>query len=178
MPDPVPPMPWMNAWLELQKELEQRVSELARMLGHGGDYAGIAADCWHLMQKASAPAPADFAERYQRLFQPTAAMAVPAPPAGAAAAAAIARWQAASRHFGEQVSALALDASRRMAAALAAEGPLAPPITSLRALHELWIDCGEAAFANAAHRDEYADAQAELLASLVELRALQPDGGR
>ena len=42
---------------------------------------------------------------------------------------------------------------------------------NLRELHSLWIDCGEAAYAAAAHRDEFAAAQAELLAAFVELRA-------
>ena len=35
-------------------------------------------------------------------------------------------------------------------------GPEAPPITTLRELHALWIDCGEAAYAAAAHREEFA----------------------
>jgi hypothetical protein len=43
-----------------------------------------------------------------------------------------------------------------------------PPISSLRQLHELWVDCGEAAWAEAAHGDEFAEAQAELLAAWVE----------
>ncbi len=64
------------------------------------------------------------------------------------------------------------DAGRRLAEALAASGPDAPPITSLRELQALWIDCGEAAYAEAARREEFALAQAELLMALVELRAV------
>jgi hypothetical protein len=54
---------------------------------------------------------------------------------------------------------------------LSASGPAAPPVTTLRELHALWIECGEAAWAAAAHRDEFAEAQAELLAAHVEFAA-------
>jgi hypothetical protein len=64
-----------------------------------------------------------------------------------------------------------MNAGERLAAALARSGPEAPPITTLRELHALWIDCGEAAYAAAAHREDFAEAQAELLAAFVELRA-------
>jgi hypothetical protein len=87
------------------------------------------------------------------------------------AGAKFARYQAAVARFSGLVSAISLDAARRFSAALAAEGPGAAPITSLKELHALWIDCGEAAYGEAAHREEFADAQAELLAALVELRA-------
>jgi hypothetical protein len=73
--------------------------------------------------------------------------------------------------FASQVNAIAIDAGQRLAEALARSGPEAPPITTLRDLHSLWIDCGEAAYAAAAHREEFAEAQAELLAAFVELRA-------
>jgi hypothetical protein len=45
-------------------------------------------------------------------------------------------------------------------------------VTTLRELHALWIDCGEAAWAAAAHGEEFAEAQAELLAAHVELAAM------
>ena len=70
------------------------------------------------------------------------------------------------------MSAIALEASRRFAAALAQTGPQAPPITSLRELQALWIECGEAAYGEAARREEFAAAQAEMLMALVELRAM------
>jgi hypothetical protein len=41
-------------------------------------------------------------------------------------------------------------------------------------LRALWIDCGEAAWAEAAHREAFAAALAELLAAWVELRAAGP----
>ena len=71
----------------------------------------------------------------------------------------------------EQATAIAIDACERLGASLSATGSAAPPITSLRDLHALWIECGEAAYAAAAHREEFAAAQAELLMALVELRA-------
>jgi hypothetical protein len=82
----------------------------------------------------------------------------------------MARFQAATVRWGELVAAIARDASGRLAHALQQTGPGAPPITSLAALQALWIDCGEAAYREAAHRDEFAAAQAELLMALAELR--------
>jgi hypothetical protein len=41
----------------------------------------------------------------------------------------------------------------------------------LRELHELWIECGEAAYAAAAHGEEFSAAQAELLAAMIEMHA-------
>jgi poly(hydroxyalkanoate) synthase III subunit E len=87
--------------------------------------------------------------------------------------AAFVRCQLAAERFGRQAMAIALDASERFRASLSATGPQSPPITSLRELHALWIDCGEAAYTAHAHREEFADAQAELLAAFVELRAGQ-----
>jgi hypothetical protein len=102
---------------------------------------------------------------YQQLFAP----ASPGPfEAAAAGAAALARWQRAAERFGAIVGAVSNDACARLARALADDGP---PITTIAALHALWIDCGEAAWAEAAHRDDFADAQAELLASLAGLKA-------
>ena len=91
------------------------------------------------------------------------------PPSGSGAA--FERYQRAAARSTELAASIAHDASRRLAEALAASGPEAPPITSLRELHALWIECGEAAYAEAARREEFAMAQAELLMALVELRA-------
>ncbi len=96
-----------------------------------------------------------------------------AAPAATGTGAAWARYQHAAGRSAELASGIALDASRRLAQALAQSGPQAPPITSLRELHALWIDCGEAAYGEAARREEFAAAQAELLMALVELRAAQ-----
>jgi Poly(R)-hydroxyalkanoic acid synthase subunit (PHA_synth_III_E) len=105
---------------------------------------------------------------YQRLFTPPG----PSPlEAAAVGSAAFVRWQRASERFAGLATAIANDAFARLSRALADNGPGAPPITSLAALHALWIDCGEAAWAEAAHREDFAEAQAELLAALAGLKA-------
>ncbi len=144
--DPGPAFPWLKSWADVQQQFSQF---------------------------AAAPDPAalqaGLVENYRRLFTPTFLPEATATDTGAA----FSRCQQAVERFGRQATAIALDASERFRAALSATGPLAPPITSLRELHELWIDCGEAAYAVHAHREEFADAQAELLAAFVELRAGQ-----
>src|SRR5688500_10875969 len=110
----------------------------------------------------------------KRVFAPAAsAAAAPAATRTAGSDAAWVRYQRATMRSAELASAIALEAGRRFAEALAQSGPQAPPITSLRELHALWIECGEAAYGEAARRDEFAAAQAELVMALVELRAVQ-----
>ena len=116
---------------------------------------------------------ASLAEGYRRLF------AAAAPPMGPPAATsgevdatpALVRFQVAAARWAELMSAIAQDAGARLAAALRQAGADEPPITSLAALRALWVDCGEAAYAEAARRDEFASAQAELLMATVELSA-------
>jgi hypothetical protein len=108
-------------------------------------------------------------EHYRYLLAPPVL-----PLAGAQAlqgAAVLARWQQAADRFARLAGAIARDASERLMAALAENGPGAPPITTLRELHELWIECGEAAYAAAAHGEEFSAAQAELLAAMIEMHA-------
>ncbi len=174
----------MTAWLKVQQQLSQFAAgasaarsqpgadAMRRLLEFGNDYAGLAADFWSRIQSKDPDydgLQAVLVERYQKLFMP--AVAAPAPPSEAGAA--FIRVQQAAERFGRQVSAIAIDAGQRLTAALSATGPDAPPMTSLRELHELWIECGEAAYAAAAHREDFAEAQAELLAASVELRAGQ-----
>ena len=108
-------------------------------------------------------------ERYRQLFMPPGLAA--AGDIHAKAGAGFLRYQQAMRGFTSQVNAIAADAGGRLADALAQSGPESPPIATLRELHALWIECGEAAYASAAHREEFAEAQAELLAAFFELRA-------
>lgn len=185
MPDTGPVLPWMTAWLNLQQQLSQPAvgatagrggepgsDAMRRLMEFGGDYAGVAAEFWSQIQSKNpdfAGMQAGLAERYQKLFMP---VVVPAATPAETGAAFI-RWQQAAERLGRHTSAIAIDACERFIAALSATGADAPPITSLRELHELWIECGEAAFAAAVHREEFADAQAELLAAFVELRAGQ-----
>ena len=143
--------PFLAAWLEAQQAL-------ARLAG-----AALATN------PAASAAPQSFAEPYRLLFT------VPVFPVDrespAAPAASMQRYQQAAERVGMLLTDAAADAGRRLCTALAAEAPDAPPITSLRELQALWIDCGEAAWSAAAHREEFAEAQAELLAAWVALRA-------
>ncbi|HEY5559710.1 MAG TPA: poly(R)-hydroxyalkanoic acid synthase subunit PhaE [Steroidobacteraceae bacterium] len=180
MPDAGDSLPWMPAWVEVQRKLLDQAAKAP-----GGDYVGIAADWWRLFgtqasSAATATLPADleslrtlFIDRYRQLFTPEIALDPAAQDPMQSGAAVMMRWQAATRRIGQQIAAIANDAFRRLSAALATNDAALPPITSLRELHELWIECGEAAYAAAAHGDEFADAQAELLSAWVELRADQ-----
>jgi hypothetical protein len=121
-----------------------------------------------MAQPAAGRAEENFASSYRQLFS------MPGLPPGLAGARppgyGPVRFQAAAERFGRLLNEIALDAARRLGSALAEDGPDAPPITSLRELHALWIDCGEAAWSAAAHRDEFAAALAEFLVALVVLR--------
>ncbi len=146
-----PPLPpWVNDWLTAR-----------------------ARDWQALLQSAAQPGSnaAPIIERYRQLFlpqlHPTAPMAVP----GAAASVAWQRWQRATISLGALATAIGTDAYARFSAALASTDPATAPITTLAELHDLWIDCGEAAYAQVAHSRQFAAAQAELLSALVELRA-------
>ncbi|MGH8129311.1 MAG: poly(R)-hydroxyalkanoic acid synthase subunit PhaE [Steroidobacteraceae bacterium] len=176
-------MPWLNTWLEVQRAFSQLTEQgakgddpvaqgMRRLTEFANDYAGVAADCWRKLQAGEpdlGELRVSLVERYQRLFMPAIAPAAPAANALASNAAFI-RYQQASQRFGQQAAAISVDAFKRLSASLETNDPAAPPITSLRELHALWVECGEAAFSAAAHGDEFAAAQAELLASLVELR--------
>ncbi len=110
--------------------------------------------------------PAALAASYRHLFMSTA----PAPNPAAGTAGAL-RLQRATQTFAQLAAGAAADAGARFQAALASTDPALPKITTLRALHALWIDCGEAAHAAAAHSPAWAQAQAEVLNALVQLRA-------
>lgn len=162
MPDPADLPPWTNDWIEIQGQC---------LSGFAGDYFGMAGDWWRHFPDLETFLTSS-GDRYRQLFMLQFPSSPPEPPPGSGAA--LLRWQAATRRFGQQATAIAADASRRLTAALQDDDPTLPPITSLKSLYELWIDCGEAAYAAAAGGDEFAEAQAECLAAWVELHALQP----
>ena len=116
---------------------------------------------------------ASLAEGYRQLFTVgvSGVGIAPASTGAAASAPAFLRFQAAAARWAELMAFIAQDASGRLATALQEAGPDATPVTSLATLRALWIDCGEAAYADAARRDEFAAAQAELLMATVELSA-------
>ncbi len=144
----------MNAWLQAQQAL-------TRLAG-----SGPAAD------PAAGSSQQHFADAYRRFFEVPGLLPPAAGPT--AGGAALQRYQAAVQQFGMQLNEAAIDAGRRLGAALAADRPDAPPVTTLGDLRALWIDCGEAAWAAAAHREAFAAVLAELLAAWVELRAVGP----
>jgi hypothetical protein len=146
--------PFLAAWLEAQQAF-------ASLAGAGVAFDPAATRTRQLL-----------ADQYRLLF----AMPAPSPAVAGPAAAGEAwlRYQQAAERFGRLVSGAAADAARRLGETLARTGPDAPPITTWRELLALWIECGEEAWSAAAHRDEFAAAQAELLAALAGLRAAGP----
>jgi class III poly(R)-hydroxyalkanoic acid synthase PhaE subunit len=81
-------------------------------------------------------------------------------------------WQVQMRlaaHWGEIVRDALKLTGERFAAKLAA----GETFTSPKHLYDLWIECGEAAFARMAHSAEYAHTQGELTNSLSQLRTEQ-----
>lgn len=153
-----------------------------RMLEMSQAFAGFTADCWCLLaggmgqaggEAAAADLRSAFGEHFRRLLTPPMP---PLPPAGGAApeiAAALSRCQRAGQALTALISAAAADAGGRFVAELSRSDPGAEPIGTLRELHTLWIECGEQAWASAVHQDAYAAAQAEWLASLVELQLVE-----
>jgi hypothetical protein len=175
-----PPQAWMAAWTAAWGPAQKGSSAEAmtrRLLELGQDYAGIARDSWKFLGGGSAaPAGTDpaamqaaFAESYRRLLMSDAPFDPRQTAAVASLSAAMARCQRAWQALATQAAGIAADASRRLAAALADEDPAATPVTSLRELHDLWVECGEEAWAAAVHQDSYAAVQAEWLAAIVEL---------
>lgn len=146
---------------------------LQRTLGeYSQGFAALAGAAWGSADSGPADPVAlqkAFAAGYQRLFEPTG-LAAAGPRSGSGAA--FEQFQRAAARLTELAASIARDAGRRLVQALAASGPEAPPITSLRELQTLWIECGEAAYGEAARREDFAAAQAELLMALVELRAV------
>ena len=135
-------------------------------------YARIAAALWTTTQPGEPDLGAlgeALVEPYRRLFTPAGLDGGGSPLAGATEA--LQRWQRAAQRFAGEATAIAIDASRRLVAVLEKSGPDALPVTTLGELHALWIECGEAAYAAAAHGEGFATAQAELLTALVELRS-------
>ena len=78
----------------------------------------------------------------------------------------------ATRRLASLGADIASDAFARLSSRLADEAPGgAPPITSLAAMHALWVECGDAAWQAGAGREEFAEAQAEYLSALAALGA-------
>lgn len=178
MTDPPNPADWMTAWAEARDELPRRILEF------GETYLSIAQDApvWsQFLSSGLEELRAGLRDRYTRLFS---VMRMPGMPPNLPLfgpigvqqdvherlIAATVRCQRAAQRFNALLTAIAADAVDRMIIALSTTDDAHPPITSLRELHELWVDCGEQAYAAAAHGDDFAGAQGELLAATIELR--------
>ncbi len=109
-------------------------------------------------------------EKFERLYVPVFGSLRAQQQATEGLMATSVRWQRAVTRVSELLSTVAADAVEKLIAALAGPDASGPPVTSLRQLHELWVDCGEQAFSVAAHCEDFAAAQAELLAAMVEMR--------
>jgi Poly(R)-hydroxyalkanoic acid synthase subunit (PHA_synth_III_E) len=167
-PEDSPELPWLRAWRAAEAELSQlsginpaaaeTTDALRRLQEFGGQVAALAAAVapQAAMQGHAASASTAHFESYRRLFASGLPQAAP--------------------EFSQILAGIAADAAARFATELGRGDSDARPITSLRELFELWIDCGEAAWAAAAHREAFAVAQAKLLAAIVELR--RPQGAR
>lgn len=156
---------------------------LRRLQEFGEAYAGVLRDCWRLFGTAVPAAEfeslrAKCQKHYEHLFMPAAVVPVAAADDGPGFLAAADRCRRATERLTLQASAIAADAYARFTKAVASTDEAMPKITTLRELHDLWIECGEAAYGAAAHGDAYAEAQAELLMALLELRFLQMQAAR
>lgn len=157
---------------------------LQQLLEAGQDYARVCSDFWRLCAAAGSAPPAGdsagasswqetFAGHYRRFLKPEWPVQASAATAKQPVAPEVVRCQQAYHALVAQAAAIAADAAARFAAELGREDPAAAPVTTLRELGDLWIECGERAWAAAAHQDAFAEARAEWLASLAELQPVQ-----
>lgn len=176
-------------WTEAQEAFLRQVSEsgaeaIRRIRQFGDNYLGMTQELWKFVESgasatagAGVPATGDGLDKLRESLKDKFACALmPAfstlqgqQLAGERLMAATLRWQRATARIGELQATIAADAVERLATALSGPDASGPPVTTLRALHELWIDCGERAYAEVARGDDYAAAQAELLMAMVEM---------
>lgn len=178
---------WMAAWTAARETLARGSAQgdvAQRLLDFGQDYAGFATSFWGQFTGAGlAPAAAQWpgsaalqatlADQYCRLISPAMPPQMTDANTMPALTNALARCQRAGQALAARSTAIGADAARRLVAELSRTDAAAAPITTLAALHALWIECGEAAWAAAVHQDDYAAAQSEWLAALIELQCEQ-----
>lgn len=180
------PDPWTEAQQEYLRQAANGQAEAARRIREfGDDYLGITQELWKLVESRGQGAPGAspqalndgfdqlrnaLKEKFERMYQPAFGPIGAQQEADQRLTETTLRWQRAAAEVSGQLSAIAKDAVERLAAALASPDAAGSPVTSLRELHDMWVECGERAYAIAAHSEEFAAAQAELLAAMVEMR--------
>jgi class III poly(R)-hydroxyalkanoic acid synthase PhaE subunit len=158
---------------------------IRRIREFGDDYLGISRELWKFVEAHASGEPGASSqalgkgfdqlrdalkEKFERLYVPVFGPLHAEQQATERLMATTLRWQRAVTRVSELLSTVAADAVEKLIGALAGPDTSGPPVTSLRQLHELWVECGERAFAVVAHSDDFAAAQAELLAAMVEMR--------
>lgn len=83
------------------------------------------------------------------------------------------RYQQALGRYGEMLGRVSTDAVERLSKRIARGAQSNEQIGSFRAMYDLWVDCGEQAFAAAAHGADFAKAQSEVNDALMELKTEQ-----
>ena len=194
MPDSAIHAEWMNIWAETRKELQKQFNSAPgiqeacrRVIEFGDDYLGMAPELMTLVEYGPGRDPDAFeglhaalVHRLVKLYTPPGALGFVAdsplpgsrclePELHAGLAAAAGRSARAAQHLSELVAMIAADACNRLVTATWGPDASGPPVTSLRELCDLWVECGEQAYAQAAHREDFAAALAESLAAAIEL---------
>jgi hypothetical protein len=175
---------WVRDWIQQQRELLERAARGAtadETTGTGAT-AGTAADpwidlaaTWHRVwagvQSLGSAATQGFAQALQQL--PAVGLAREQMLAWrevAAAQAACQKLEADLRVVLVRVQGDALGLLEQRVRERAGAGQ---QVASLRELYDLWIECGERAFAQVAHSEAYCKLQAELGNAVTQLRARQ-----
>jgi polyhydroxyalkanoate synthesis regulator phasin len=192
-----PSTPFLQAFGGMLPESSRDVA--ARMLEFGEGYLGVTRQAWKALEAAqgASAAQADlarqldslktqFAQGFAQVFPGMASAGVPAPGALPALgparerqqaaerfAQAAARYQQAFAAFTTLLGRVSSGAVERLAQRLSEGAGAGTAPGSLRAVYDLWVECGEQAYAAAAHTPEFSKAQAELYDALLDLRREQ-----
>ena len=180
------PDPWTEAREAFLRQATDGGAETIRRIRQfGDDFLGITQELWRFLEHGAAETPGAHArtagggldqlrdslkEKFSRAYLPAFAPFPTQEQAGETLMAASLRLQRATARISELNAAVAADAVERLLTALSGPDAVGAPVTSLRELHELWVECGERAYARIAHGDDYAAAQAEYLMAMVEMR--------
>ena len=150
--------------------------EVIRRIREFGDaWQRMAQELWRQLQSREPGQDLDqlrqaLKENFERMYMPALGPLHTQQLATERLAAAALHWQRAYARFGELLAAVATVAVENLIATISGPETSGPPITSLRQLHDLWVECGERAYGATAHGEDFAAAQAELLAATVEMR--------